>query len=101
MIALAAMLVMAACSSYIQQQRAIVVSSRKAKVEDDRLRARGDDESYIRRRVELGEAEVARGAKIAAHTVVNEDVDQALAQLTAIVEGVRSADPCAANPEES
>jgi guanylate kinase len=66
-----------------------------------RLRARGDDESYIRRRVELGEAEVARGAKIAAHTVVNEEVDQALAQLTAIVAGVRSAAPCAANPEES
>ncbi len=65
-----------------------------------RLRARGDDEAYIRRRVELGEAEVVRGAKIAAHTVVNEDVDQALTELTAIVEGVRSAAPCAANPEE-
>jgi hypothetical protein len=38
MIALAAMLLMAACPSYIQQQRAIVESSRKARVEDDRLR---------------------------------------------------------------
>jgi len=38
MIALAAMLLMAACSSYIQQQRAIVESSNKARVEDDRLR---------------------------------------------------------------
>jgi hypothetical protein len=38
MIALAAMFLMAACASYIQQQRAIVESSRKARVEDDRLR---------------------------------------------------------------
>jgi hypothetical protein len=37
-IALAAMLLTAACPSYIQQQRAIVESSRKARVEDDRLR---------------------------------------------------------------
>jgi hypothetical protein len=38
MIALAAMFLMAACASYIQQQRAIVERSRKARVEDDRLR---------------------------------------------------------------
>jgi guanylate kinase len=66
-----------------------------------RLKARGDDESYIRRRVELGEAEVERGAKIAAHTVVNDDVDRALAELTAIIGRTRSAASCAADPEES
>ena len=38
MVALAAMLLMAACASYIQQQRAIVEGSRHARVEDDRLR---------------------------------------------------------------
>jgi guanylate kinase len=70
-------------------------------VQAERLKARGDDEAYIRRRVELGETEVDRGAKIAAHTVINEDVDQALAELTAIVDRTRSAAPCAANPEES
>ena len=66
-----------------------------------RLRGRGDDEAYIQRRIELGRSEVERGAKIAAHTVVNDDVDEALAQLTAIVDATRSAAPCAANPEES
>jgi hypothetical protein len=38
LIALAATLLVAACPSYIQQQRAIVEGSRKARVEDDRLR---------------------------------------------------------------
>jgi hypothetical protein len=38
MIALAAVLLMASCMSYIQQQRALVEGARKARVEDDRLR---------------------------------------------------------------
>ena len=38
LIALVATLLVAACPSYIQQQKAIVESSRKARVEDDRLR---------------------------------------------------------------
>ena len=70
-------------------------------VQAERLAARGDDEAHIRRRVELGRSEVVRGAEIAAHTVVNDDFAQALAELTAIVDRTRSAAPCAANPEES
>ncbi|MGO8860047.1 MAG: hypothetical protein ACLQRH_04645, partial [Acidimicrobiales bacterium] len=70
-------------------------------VQAERLAARGDDEAHIRRRVELGRSEVERGAKIAAHTVINDDLGQALADLTAIVDRTRSAAPCAANPEES
>jgi guanylate kinase len=70
-------------------------------VQAERLAARGDDEAHVRRRVELGRTEVERGAKIAAHTVVNDDLPQALAELTAIVERIRTAAPCAANPEES
>jgi guanylate kinase len=70
-------------------------------VQGERLAARGDDAEHIRRRVELGRSEVERGAKIAAHTIVNDDLGQALAQLTAIVERTRTAAPCAANPEES
>ena len=72
-----------------------------AEVQAERLAARGDDEEHIRRRVELGRTEVERGAKIAAHTVVNDDLEQAISQLTAIVDRTRSAAPCAANPEES
>jgi guanylate kinase len=70
-------------------------------VQAARLAARGDDEEHIRRRVELGRSEVARGADIAAHTVVNDDMRRALAELTAIIDATRSAAPCAANPEES
>jgi guanylate kinase len=70
-------------------------------VQAERLAARGDDEAHIRRRVELGRSEVARGREIAAHTVVNDDLGRALAELTAIVERTRAAAPCAANPEDS
>jgi len=70
-------------------------------VQAARLAARGDDREHILARVELGRAEVERGRKIAAHTVVNDDLVEALAQLTAIVDRTRSAAPCAANPEES
>jgi guanylate kinase len=70
-------------------------------VQAERLKARGDDAEHIRRRVELGRSEVERGAKIAAHTVINDDLGRALAELTAIVDRTRSAAPCAANPEES
>jgi guanylate kinase len=69
-------------------------------VQAERLAARGDDEEHIRRRVELGRSEVERGAKIAAHTVVNDDLERAISQLTAIVDGARTAAPCAASPEE-
>ncbi len=70
-------------------------------VQAERLAARGDDEEHIRRRVDLGRSEVERGAKIAAHTVVNDDLEQTLAELAAIIDRTRSAAPCAANPEES
>ena len=70
-------------------------------VQAERLAARGDDEEHIRRRVDLGRSEVERGAKIAAHTVVNDDLERTLAELAAIVDRTRSAAPCAANPEES
>jgi guanylate kinase len=72
-----------------------------AEVQAERLAARGDDEEHIRRRVELGREEVERGAKIAAHTVVNDDLRRAVSELAAIVDRTRSAAPCAANPEES
>ena len=70
-------------------------------VQAARLAARGDDEAHIRRRVELGRSEVERGAEIAAHTVINDDLGQAVAELRAIVDRTRTAAPCAANPEES
>jgi guanylate kinase len=76
-------------------------------VQAARLAARGDDAAHIRRRVDLGQSEVERGARIAHHTVVNEDLHQALAEVRAIVEHTRSVADRAASaspnpdPEES
>jgi guanylate kinase len=78
-----------------------------AEAQATRLAARGDNEEHVRRRVELGRSEIERGARIAHHTVVNEDLHQAVAELTAIVERTRSAADRASNaspnpdPEES
>jgi len=70
-------------------------------VQAERLEARGDDEAHIGRRVALGHSEIERGSKIAAHTVVNDDLEQALAQLAAIVEATRAAAPRAAHLDPS
>jgi guanylate kinase len=70
-------------------------------VQAARLSARGDDDEHVRRRVELGRSEVERAERIARHTVFNEDLQQAVAELRAIVEATRSAADRAANPEES
>jgi guanylate kinase len=70
-------------------------------VQAARLEARGDDEEHVRRRVELGRSEVERGARIARHTIVNQDLEQAVADLAAIVDTTRSAANRAVNPKES
>jgi len=79
----------------------IMVLPPSTEVQAARLAARGDDDEHIRARVDLGRSEVVRGGKIAAHTVVNDDLQRALGELAAIVDRTRSAAPCAANPEES
>ena len=71
-----------------------------AEVQAARLAARGDDDEHVRRRVELGRSEVERGARIADHTIVNEDLQQAVSELRAIVGRTRSAAARAVNPEE-
>jgi len=66
-----------------------------------RLAARGDEEEYIRRRVEKGRDEVERGKRIAAFTVVNDDLRRAEGDLAAIVDRTRSAAGRAATPEDT
>jgi guanylate kinase len=70
-------------------------------VQAARLAARGDDEAHIRRRVERGVHEVERGRPIAAYTVVNDDLGQALGDLAAIVDRTRTAAQGAAKPEDT
>jgi len=70
-------------------------------VQAARLAARGDDEDHIRQRVEKGAQEVERGKKVAAFTVLNDDLRQAQADLTAIVARTRTAALRAATPEDT
>jgi len=57
--------------------------------QEARLRARGDDESAIERRLRTGSEEERSGRAIADAVVVNHDVTQATAEVAGIVEGHR------------
>jgi len=59
--------------------------------QEARLRARGDDEDHIRRRLVAGAEEEERGRALADAVVVNTEVAQALADVASIVEGYRTA----------
>jgi guanylate kinase len=61
------------------------------RAQEERLRARGDDEAHIEKRLRSGAEEVAVGRTIADHVVVNHDVTQAAADVAGIVERYRSA----------
>jgi guanylate kinase len=58
-------------------------------VQEARLRARGDSPEHIARRIALGREEVAASQGIVDATVVNDDLDQAVAELAAIVDDAR------------
>jgi len=61
--------------------------------QEARLRHRGDTEDRIRQRLELAEVEEARGRALADHTVVNDDLSRAVAEVAGIIEGRRTAPP--------
>ncbi len=54
-----------------------------------RLRARGDDEEHIRRRLEMAAREEAAGRAVADAVVVNDDVDRAAREVAGILERYR------------
>ena len=58
-------------------------------VQEQRLRGRGDPEHHVARRLEEGRVEVAHGRLIAHHEVVNDDLEQAVAQIVGILEALR------------
>jgi guanylate kinase len=55
-----------------------------------RLEGRGDTPEHVAQRIEKGIDEVRSGLEIAQHVVVNDDVDQAMAEVAGIVERARS-----------
>jgi guanylate kinase len=67
----------------------LVVAPGRA-AQEARLRARGDDEGSVRRRVTVGEGEERLGRQIADHVIVNDDVDRAARQLAGIIRGHRA-----------
>ncbi|HUQ62590.1 MAG TPA: hypothetical protein VM121_02405 [Acidimicrobiales bacterium] len=66
----------------------IDVPSRAA--QEERLRARGDDEALIARRLARADAEAEAGRALADYVIVNEDLDRAIEESAAIVEMHRS-----------
>lgn len=61
----------------------LVAPSSEAQAE--RLRARGDDEEHVARRLELAAREEAEGRRIADHVVVNDSADRAVGELLGIL----------------
>jgi guanylate kinase len=61
-----------------------------------RLRARGDSEAHIAKRLALGEWEAAQAAEIGAIFVVNDEVDRATEELAAIIVEARRSGASAA-----
>jgi len=59
--------------------------------QEERLRARGDDEAHIAKRLRAGEAEEREGRALADVVVVNHEVSQAVADVAGIVGRYRSA----------
>lgn len=55
-----------------------------------RLRARGDDDAVIAKRLAKAEAEEQIGHEIANHVVVNDDLERAVAEVAGIVEAHRA-----------
>ncbi len=58
--------------------------------QEQRLRLRGDPPEQVQRRLAKGAAEVAEGRVLTGHVVVNDDIDRAVAEVSAIIERARS-----------
>jgi guanylate kinase len=69
----------------------ILLKPPSPEVQEERLRARGDDEPHIAKRLREGAEEERIGMNIADVAVTNDDVAQATAQVAGIVERYRSA----------
>jgi guanylate kinase len=74
---------------------AVMILAPSVEVQVDRLRKRGDPESYVERRVELGLREQEEGTSVARAVIVNDDVEQTVDELMAIIEAARNqGEPC-------
>jgi guanylate kinase len=67
----------------------ILVLAPSREAQEARLHGRGDDEAVIARRLAGAPAEEVAGRAMADHTVVNDDLNRAVEEVAAIVEGHR------------
>ena len=63
----------------------ILIVAPSADAREERLRARGDDEASVQRRLEVGREEERLGRQIADYVVVNDDVDRAASEVAGIL----------------
>jgi guanylate kinase len=56
---------------------------------EGRLRARGDTEEHVQRRLAVAPQELARGHELASYVVENDDLERAVEEILSILEGLR------------
>jgi guanylate kinase len=71
--------------------RLVLIVAPGLAAQEGRLRARGDSDQNVRRRLEVGAEEERLGRQLADYVVVNDDVDRAARELAGILPSRRSA----------
>ncbi|MGA8681966.1 MAG: guanylate kinase [Acidimicrobiales bacterium] len=69
---------------------AVLMLAPSIEAQTERLRKRGDPEDHVQRRVALGRSEESEGRSLAHRVIVNDDLEQSVDQLLAIIEDARN-----------
>lgn len=67
----------------------VFVDAPSRSAQADRLRARGDDESAVARRIAAAEQERQLARELGAHVVINDEVDTAVDEILALIDDAR------------
>lgn len=70
----------------------VLVVAPTPEIQAERLRARGEDDASVRRRLSKSPEEIAAADALGALTLVNDDLDAAVGNLRALISGRRAAD---------